>query len=117
MEARRQLNLDKMEAVIQYAEQTHQCRMQLIQNYFDEDTFAICHVCDVCIDKRKKDNLAALEDYRSQILYLLEKPMPADELEKAVSPEDSELFVEVLREMVDNNEIMYDAFWVLHRVA
>ncbi len=117
MEARRQLNLDKMEAVIQYAEQTHQCRMQLIQNYFDEDTFANCHVCDVCIDKRKKDNLAALEDYRSQILYLLEKPMPADELEKAVSPEDSELFVEVLREMVDNNEIMYDAFWVLHKVA
>ncbi len=117
MEARRQLNLSKMEAVIQYAEQTHQCRMQLIQNYFDEDTFAICHVCDVCIDKRKNDNLAALEDYRSQILYLLEKPMPADELEKAVSPEDSELFVEVLREMVDNNEIMYDAFWVLHKVA
>jgi ATP-dependent DNA helicase RecQ len=115
VEARRQLTLDKMEAMIHYVEQTHQCRMQIIQNYFDEDTFANCGICDVCVAKRKKENLAALEDYKSQILYLLEKPMPADELEKAVAPDDSELFIEVLREMVDNHEVRYDEFWVLHR--
>lgn len=116
MQARRQQTLDKMEAMIHYVEQTHQCRMQIIQNYFDEDTFANCGICDVCVAKRKRENLAALEDYRSQILYLLERPMPADELEKAVAPDDSELFIEVLREMVDNQEVRYDEFWVLHRV-
>jgi len=116
MEARRLLNLKKMEAMVKYAEQNQQCRMQVIQNYFDEDTFATCGVCDVCVEKRKKENLLMLEDYRSQILYLLEKPMQADELEKAVAPDDNELFIEVLREMVENNEIAYDEFWVLHRV-
>ncbi len=116
MEERRQLNFSKMEAMINYATQSHQCRMQIIQNYFDEDTFEVCGVCDVCIEKRKKENLAVLKDYRKQVLYLLEqKPLAADELEKSVAPEDSELFIEVLREMVDANEIEYDEFWVLHK--
>ncbi len=114
MEARRQLNLSKMEAMIAYAEQKHQCRMQLIQNYFNEDTYATCGLCDVCIDKRKKENTVAFEDYKSQVLYVLQKPMPVDELEKAVAPDDVELFIEVIRELVDNNEIFYDDFWVLH---
>jgi ATP-dependent DNA helicase RecQ len=117
METRRQLNLAKMEAMIRYAEQKHQCRMQFIQNYFDEDTFATCGICDVCIDKRKKANQFTLKGYRNQVLYLLENPMPADELEKAVAPDDNELFIEVLREMVDANEIAYDEFWVLHKVS
>jgi ATP-dependent DNA helicase RecQ len=116
MEARRLLNFNKMEAMIAYAEQLVQCRMQLLQHYFDEEESLPCGVCDICLGKRKKDNLAALNDYRSQILYLLQKPMPADELEKVVAPDDNELFVEVLREMVDNDEIEYDKFWVLHKV-
>jgi ATP-dependent DNA helicase RecQ len=118
IEERRQLNFSKMEAVISYAKQNHQCRMQVIQNYFDEDTFEICGVCDVCIENRKKENLASLTDYRKQVLYLLDqKPLAADELEKAVAPNDSELFIEVLREMVDVNEIAYDKFWVLHKIS
>jgi hypothetical protein len=72
----------------------------------------------VCIENRKKENLASLTDYRKQVLYLLDqKPLAADELEKAVAPNDSELFIEVLREMVDVNEIAYDKFWVLHKIS
>ena len=33
---RRDLHFSKMEAMINYVEQDHRCRMQLIQEYFDE---------------------------------------------------------------------------------
>jgi ATP-dependent DNA helicase RecQ len=118
MEQRRDLIFKKMDAMIEYVQRTDHCRMQLIQEYFDEETLVECGICDVCLAKRKKENLAALKDYRDQVLYLLtQKPLAAEQLEEAVSPGERELFIEVLREMVDANEIRYDEFWVLHKVS
>jgi len=117
MEERRKLSFDKMEAMANYVEQDHQCRMQWIQAYFDEVTDATCGICDVCIEKKKKENLAALQDYESQILYLLkQKPMTVEELEQSVDPDERELFLEVIREMVDRSLIGYDEFWVLKKL-
>ncbi len=114
---RRDLHLSKMEAMKKYAEQDHQCRMQVIQEYFDEITYATCGMCDVCIGKRKKDNLTILKDYEQQVLFLLkQKPMTVEDLEIAVDPAEKELFIEVVREMVDSTQIAYDDFWVLSRV-
>jgi ATP-dependent DNA helicase RecQ len=113
---RRDLHLSKMEAIKNYAEQDHQCRMQVIQEYFDEVTYATCGMCDICIGNRKKENLVMLKDYEQQILYLLkQKPMTVEELETAVDPTEKELFIEVVREMVDSALIAYDEFWVLSR--
>lgn len=114
MQARRNLHLAKMEKMIAYTEQDHRCRMQVIQDYFGEETFASCGICDVCLARKKKDNLHAFKDYESQILFVLsQKPQPVDELEQAVAPKDQDLFMEVLREMVDHGKIKYDALWVL----
>ncbi len=114
LEERRQLVLSKMKAMIDYATQDHQCRQWTMLDYFDEKNYATCGVCDVCLAKKKKENLAELKDYREQILYLLKrKPMTVDELETEVKPTDHELMMEVVREMVDDSEIGYDEFWVL----
>jgi len=114
---RRTLHLSKMEAMKSYVEQNHRCRMQVIQEYFDEITYATCEICDVCISKRKTENLAMLKDYEQQILYLLkQKPMTVEELETAVDPQEKELFIEVVREMVDTAQIAYDEFWVLRKI-
>ncbi len=114
MQARRNLHLTKMEKMIAYTEQDHRCRMQVIQNYFGEETFATCGLCDLCLTRKKKDNLEALKDYESQILFVLgQKPQPVEELEQTVAPKDHDLFMEVLRELVDHGKIKYDAFWVL----
>ncbi len=103
-----------MEAMVNYVSQSHRCRMQLIQEYFDEITYETCGKCDVCLEKKKKENLAVLSDYHDQIIYLLkQKNMMVEELEQAVAPNDHELFIEVVREMVDAAEIGYDVFWVL----
>ena len=111
---RRALALAKMEAMIEYVEQSHRCRTQFIQSYFDEEVFDTCGACDVCLEKKKKENRAQTKDYHDQVLLLLkQKPMTSEELEKAVGPTDQELLVEVIREMLDANEINYDEFWVL----
>ncbi len=111
---RRELHLAKMEAMKNYVEQDHRCRMQVIQEYFDEETYSVCGMCDICISKRKTENLAMLKDYEDQILYLLkQKPMTVEDLETAVDPKEKELFIDVVREMVDSAQIAYDEFWVL----
>jgi ATP-dependent DNA helicase RecQ len=111
---RRELHLTKMEAMKNYVEQDHGCRMQVIQEYFDEETYSVCGRCDICISKRKTENLAMLKDYEAQILYLLkQKPMTVEELETSVDPKEKELFIDVVREMVDSAQIAYDEFWVL----
>jgi ATP-dependent DNA helicase RecQ len=115
MEARRNLHLSKMEAVIQYAEQSQRCRMQVIQEYFDEITFSTCGICDVCIGKRKRLNSTTTKDYETQIIYLLTNhAMSPEELEVQVAPKEKELFVEVLREAVDAGQVYYDQNWLLH---
>lgn len=115
LEGRRKLILEKKDAMIAYVTQSHRCRMEVIQEYFDEEALIPCGICDVCIEKRKKENQTVLRDYREQIIYLLkQKPVSAEDLEAAVSPHDQELFVDVLREMVDNGDVAYDEFWVLH---
>jgi ATP-dependent DNA helicase RecQ len=114
LESRRKLVTGKMKAMANYATQTQQCRQWLLLDYFDEKTYDRCGVCDVCLNKKKKENLRELKDYSEQVLYLLkQKHLTVDELETEVNPTDHHLFLEVVREMVDEGVIRYDDFWVL----
>lgn len=114
LEERRKLHISKMKAMANYVTQDRTCRMQVMQEYFDETNTKPCGMCDVCIDRKKKEDLHALKNYREQILYLLkQKKMPVDELETAVDPKDKEVFVEVVREMLDEGILYYDDFWLI----
>lgn len=114
LEERRKLHIEKMKAMVNYVTQTRLCRMQVMQEYFDELNTKPCGMCDVCIDRKKSEDLHALKNYREQILFLLKKKkMPVDELETAVDPKDREVFVEVVREMLDEGLLFYDDFWLL----
>jgi ATP-dependent DNA helicase RecQ len=114
LEARRKLILDKAGSVTAFVQNTFRCRMQLIQDYFDETTFQSCGICDVCIEKRKKDNTAAFENLIREILTVMKnKPLTLEELEQQVAPKDRELFVDVVRELVDEGKLEYDKVWKL----
>ena len=114
LEARRKLILDKMKAMISFAETTFRCRMQLIQEYFDEHTEATCGICDVCIGKRKKGNLLAFEKLRKEVLTVMKtNVLTVEQLEKQIAPKDRELFVDVVRELVDEGFLVYDKVWKL----
>lgn len=116
LEARRNLILDKMKAMIAFTETDFRCRMQMIQDYFDEQTDATCGICDVCISKRKKDNLVAFGSLREEILSVMKTHVfTVEQLEKQIAPNDRELFVDVVRELVDEGLLMYDSVWRLKR--
>jgi ATP-dependent DNA helicase RecQ len=114
LDARRKLIFDKMKAMISFTESTFRCRMQLIQDYFNEDTDSTCGICDVCIEKRKKDNAMAFEKLREQVITVMKKNvLTVEQLEHQVSPKDRELFVDVVRELVDEGMLNYDKVWKL----
>jgi ATP-dependent DNA helicase RecQ len=114
LESRRQLLLEKMNAMVGFVLTTHRCRMQLIQDYFNETTFQTCGICDICIEKRKRENLKTFESLKNEILGIIKKKSFAvEELEQQVAPNDHELFVDVVREMVDEGLMEYDKTWKL----
>lgn len=117
MKERKDLVVNKMRAIVSFVSNAHQCRMQFIREYFGESTTEICHLCDVCVANRKKENLVESSSLRDEILLLLSaNVMSVEQLEERIAPNDRELFVEVVREMVDNGEIAYDEIWRLVKV-
>jgi ATP-dependent DNA helicase RecQ len=114
LETRAALLTQKAEAMIAYATVAH-CRMQQLQEYFGESNTQPCGSCDVCVANRKKTDAHLHHDYHQQILNLLaRKPRTVDELETELAPKDTVLFGEVVRDLVEEGRLAYDAYWVLH---
>ncbi len=114
LKARKELAEAKMKAMVNYTTSDNRCRMNLIQDYFGEETWQTCGKCDVCIAKKKKENEAEATLLRQEISRLLTgQVMTSEELEKAINPKDVELLVEVIREMVDEGALAYDEVWRL----
>lgn len=114
LNARRKLILEKLDAMINFVTSEHRCRMQMIQQYFDENTIEVCRICDICIAKRKKENADEYLIYRKEILASLSsEALPVEKLEEKLSPKNNELFLDVLREMVDEGVVEYDSAWRL----
>ena len=117
LEARRNLILSKMRAMTAFAETSFRCRMQFIQQYFDEHTEETCGICDVCISRRKSENLKAFENLRDEVLRVMKQnTLSIEQLEKEIEPRDRELFVDVVRELVDEGRLVYDKVWRLRGV-
>ncbi len=114
MAARKKLIMEKMNAMIDFVTTQHRCRMQVVQEYFNEITFNECGICDVCIEKRKKENTRAFDEIREEVLNMLKQnSMTVEELEERIAPREHELFVDVIREMVDDGYLEYDTSWRL----
>ena len=112
---RKALTESKMNSIVAYVTSATQCRMQLIQEYFGEEIFTHCGKCDVCIGMRKKENEVETTELHNEILKLLnEKALSVEELEERIDPKDSEMFIDIIREMVDAGIIKYDTTWKLN---
>ncbi|HYG18147.1 MAG TPA: ATP-dependent DNA helicase RecQ [Ohtaekwangia sp.] len=117
MEERKKLVVGKMKVMVDYVRLTHRCRMQVIQDYFNEVTYKTCGICDVCINQRKKENILEYEGLYQEIKNVIaKKPLTVEQLEEIIAPADHELFVDVVREMVDEGMLVYDDGWQL-RIA
>ena len=89
--------------------------MQLVQDYFNEITYQECGICDVCIEKRKKANGKEFDTMRNEILMVMKiRSMTLEDLEQQLMPSNRELFVDVVRDMVDDGTLEYDSIWKLN---
>jgi ATP-dependent DNA helicase RecQ len=114
LEARKKLILAKAKAVADFAEKKVQCRMQVIQDYFNETSHQPCGICDICIERRKKANAKAYDELKTEIMTIIRsKPITIEALEQQIAPKDRELFVDVVRELVDESRLAYDKVWKL----
>lgn len=117
LEERKKLILDKMEQMITYVTSNDRCRMLMIQQYFDERTVETCGLCDVCVAARKQENRTEVEGMRIEVLSVIrEKVLTIEQLEEIIAPTDPEVFVEVVRELVDEGQMEYDDVWRLRLV-
>lgn len=114
LEARKKLIMGKVKAVVDFTQNTFRCRMQVVQDYFNETTYQTCGICDVCIGKRKQENTKAFDVLKEEVLLIMRaRSLSVEELEQQVSPDDKELFVDVVRELVDEGRLEYDKTWKL----
>jgi ATP-dependent DNA helicase RecQ len=115
LEERKKLTLSKVQAMINYVTSEQRCRMQWIQEYFNEQTDRVCGLCDVCVRRKKETNQSSVEELRNEIMTIVRKTaMPIERLEEQLAPRDTELFVEVVRDLVDEGLLIYDDAWKLH---
>ena len=113
LEERRQLILSRMKAMAAFVT-TDRCRMVQIQEYLDEHAIKTCGICDVCVNQRKKSDKRAFDEMRKEVLNVLrDRPLSVEEVESYIAPNDHELFVDVVRDMVDDGVLVYDSIWKL----
>jgi ATP-dependent DNA helicase RecQ len=114
LEDRKKLIMGKVTAMVEFVSDTRTCRMIMIQNYFGEKTVQTCGICDVCIESRKRENITAFEGMRIEVLSILKKQaLTVEQLEEIIAPEDSELLIDAVRDLVDEGAVEYDDVWKL----
>ncbi len=116
LQQREQLAKKKVASVIQYVKHTERCRTALLLEYFGEDYRQRCGICDVCIRQKKKQKVVHVDRYHQLIDHLLlEGPLLVEEIMEKINPSDRDTFLQVIRDMVDREELKYDDLWRLHR--
>jgi ATP-dependent DNA helicase RecQ len=80
---------DRIEAIINYAYSDTGCRERALLSYFGENQQDDCGHCDLCIDRRKRDDHTP-EDVQQGILYMTgQRPRRLEEFFRTLSfPKD-----------------------------
>jgi ATP-dependent DNA helicase RecQ len=118
LEIRKQQELQKIGAVIDYVTHQTRCRTLLLLAYFDEISEQECGVCDICIEnKKQKDYKDYYYLHRKQIMEILStQEVSIQQLLHRIKPKDEKALIETLREMTNTGEIRYNAKGNIYRV-
>jgi ATP-dependent DNA helicase RecQ len=119
LQIRKQQELDKVQAVINYVLHRNRCRTLLLLEYFDELSDYDCGVCDICLDKKKqKDYMDYYQQNRQKILETLasvNKEISLQQLVYAIKPKNEKMLLDTIREMAGMGELKYAANGNIYR--
>lgn len=106
---RRMIQKEKLLAMMNYVENNNRCRTSMILEYFNEKNFEDCGHCDYCLDKKKSLSKSDHERVREMIHYELKKgPRLPEDLTKLFTHHELSLLEEIIREMTDSDDLVYD---------
>ena len=96
---------EKVNAVIQYAESTDDCRSKMLLEYFGQLNAPACGECDICKEKDDGVENKMYKDIQSEVKGILAKEESSvyDLVESSQFPEKK--LLEVIRVMMDNDEV------------
>jgi ATP-dependent DNA helicase RecQ len=102
--------IERMEAVLHYADSYHKCRSQILLAYFDETNTTRCNQCDVCLEENRKTlHTDEFENISKQIKELLNvHPMELKMLVNSITDVHEDKIIHTIQWMVDNNQLMYN---------
>ncbi|MBL3658514.1 RecQ family ATP-dependent DNA helicase [Fulvivirga sediminis] len=107
--------ISKMKAMINYVQNTDECRTRLLLEYFGEMDYDQCGVCDVCVANKNEGGGAAARQYEEEVIKMLtSEPHTLDELIFKMPPASKDVILEMIREMIDVGDLMYDEQRRLH---
>jgi ATP-dependent DNA helicase RecQ len=106
---RKERQIKRVDAMIDYASKTTRCRSQMLLHYFGEDIEHRCGACDYCLQRNK----LALSDLEFTNAYTKVKSLLAHdpiELEKVIGQIDNlreEKSTKVIEWLLDNNKVRF----------
>ncbi len=105
--------LTKANSMINYALATDKCRSNLILQYFNEIPEQGCGACDYCVSQKRKKNFNSLdlENYKNQILILLEniQPINPEALKNTLLPQKEKVFINAIELLLEADRIKYNS--------
>lgn len=110
---RKQIAFTQLTSVIRYANNKDICRSQLLLEYFGEQDSNICGVCDVCLDKKKKNiDGTEFDKLQSLILNALKsKKMRLEEFNHLLNKYNKSDQVNAIQFMLETNRISFDGIF------
>ena len=106
-EERKGMFQKRIESIISFVKNDDVCRSRQLIEYFGQEANKDCGVCDVCIKQRNSSNSGTRKkEIEKHIFSILEERgnTTIKEIETAAGDE-YKLYLQVLREMIDNSEV------------
>lgn len=112
-EKRKNAYATKVNEMVRYVEDAGKCRQLFLMRYFGQKDKVPCGICDLCLQKKKKQGKATKKQIDEVLLHMLEKEeRNIRELVRSFE-EEQELVIERIRHFLDEGVFYYKSPFVL----
>ncbi|MCP3659534.1 MAG: RecQ family ATP-dependent DNA helicase [Bacteroidetes bacterium] len=103
LKKRKSIDQEKLNAMITFIENNLRCRNQIILEYFDQDAYQKCNLCDNCLKQHDEEN-----NYKDMIYECLKNNKNTlNEIITDINPQEKKLIISDLRDLMKEEKIIF----------